>query len=188
MYWLTVVGIAFVLITLAELGDKTQLMTVTLASKYPRMPVYWGVLLGMAFVTLLGVAVGTIIYSYIPVTIVKIIAGSLFIFFGIYTFLLEDDDAVEDIDEKHVFRNSFTLSMIAEFGDKTQLAVIALTARYASPSSVFIGAVMGLALIVGIGTLLGDKISQVVERDKIELGAAILFVVLGVFFIVEALL
>ncbi len=181
-------GIAFVLIALAEFGDKTQLMTISLASKYRRTPVFWGVLLGMSAVTVIGVAVGTLLYSYVPITPLKIIAAALFILFGLYTLLSEENEDEVTIKDSRVFRDSFVLSTVAEFGDKTQLAVIGLTARYAAPIPVLIGAVLGLALIVGIGVLLGEQISLLFERKKIELGAAILFIALGVVFLVEALL
>ncbi len=188
MSWLLIVGTAFTLIALAEIGDKTQLMTVSLASKYRSIPVFWGVFLGMATITVLGVAIGTILFSLIPMVIVKLIAGVLFVIFGIYTLTSEEDDGESVIDDRHVFRNSFLLSAVAEFGDKTQLAVIGLTARYAAPIPVLIGALGGLALVIGLGTILGERISHWIEREKIELGSSILFLALGIFFIVEALL
>ncbi len=186
MSWLAILGVALVLIALAEFGDKTQLMTISLASKYKHTPVFWGVFLGMAFVTVIGVAIGAVLYSYIPITPVKLFAGALFIFFGLYTFLSDEEDGEATIKDSHVFRNSFGLSALAELGDKTQLAVIGLTARYAAPIPVLIGALLGLALIVGLGVIFGKQISLWVERDKIELASAILFTLLGVLFMIEA--
>ncbi len=188
MSWIFVILIAFGIIALAEFGDKTQLITVTLASKYRATPVFWGMFLGMSVITLLGVIVGTALYSLVPLVIVKVIAGALFIFFGVYTFFSEEEDEVVVIEDRHIFRNSFVLSAVSEFGDKTQFAVIALTAHYTAPLPVLVGAICALAFVVGIGTLLGEKISQYISREKIELGAAILFVIFGAIFLVEALL
>ncbi len=188
MHWTLVLLIAFGLIALAEFGDKTQLMTVTLASKYKMVPVFWGVFLGMSAITLLGVIVGTALFSFVPPVVVKVIAGVLFIFFGIYTFISEEDDETIITEDRHIFRDSFILSAVSEFGDKTQFAVIALTAHYAAPLPVFVGAICGLALVVGIGTLLGRELSQFISAEKIKLGAAVLFVIIGAIFLVEALL
>ena len=185
MSWLLTISITFALVALAEFGDKTQLMTVCLASKYRAIPVFWGVFLGMSLVTIIGVVLGTLLYAFIPIDLVKILAGSIFIIFGIYTYTSEDKEDQIMLEDKHVFRNSFTLSAIAEFGDKTQFAVIALTARYATPIPVLIGALTGLALVVGLGTIFGDKISLYVSKENIEFGSVILFLVIGVFFILE---
>lgn len=188
MYWLTVATISFGLIALAEFGDKTQIMTVTLASRYRRVPVFAGVVSGLTVVTVFGVLVGTVLYSFIPITAVKLLAAGLFIFFGVHTLISKEDDDFNDIDDKGIFRNSFVLSSVAEFGDKTQFAVIALTARYGAPLPVLLGAIGGLALVVGIGTVVGGKISLYADSHKIRKVAGIIFVVIGLIFMLEAVL
>ncbi len=188
MSWPMVMGIAFLLVALAEFGDKTQLMTVSLASRYDKIPVFWGVFLGMSLVTVMGVIVGTILYSHVPLTPLKIIAAAIFILFGIHSILSDDDDKLDNMKDSHVFRNSFVLSSVAELGDKTQFAVIALTARYAAPVPVLVGSLAGLALVIGLGVLLGWKLSQHVEKGKIKIGTAVLFIAIGTLFFVEAVL
>jgi putative Ca2+/H+ antiporter (TMEM165/GDT1 family) len=193
MTWYIPLAAAFVVIFLAELGDKTQLVTISFASKYPHVPVFFGVFLGMSMVTVLGVLVGTILFQVIDVTYVKILSGIIFIIFGIWTLweAKEEEDEEEEVKEvknKSVFSTTFILISIAEFGDKTQFMVIALTAQYGAPVLVFIGAVLAFALIVGIGVYVGKKLSEKVSTRWIEFGSGIIFIVIGVLFIVEAVL
>lgn len=185
MAWYLILGFAFILIVAAEIGDKSQIMTISLASKYHNRSVFWGVFLGMGVITTLGVIVGTVIYNMIPVFYVKILAGLIFISFGIYSFYKEEKEREKVIHKEDVFKRSFGLSMVAELGDKTQFAVIALTARFQAPEQVLIGSLAGLALVIGLGVFLGSKIAEVVEKDYIDLASFIIFIVLGVIFILE---
>ncbi|UCG69935.1 MAG: TMEM165/GDT1 family protein [Thermoplasmata archaeon] len=191
MTWYIPLVVTFIAIFLAELGDKTQLVTISFASKYPHVPVFFGVFLGMSMVTVLGVLAGTVLFSVIDVTYVKILSGAIFIIFGIWTLWEakseeEEEDEVKEAKNKSVFSTTFMLISIAEFGDKTQFMVIALTAQYESPILVFIGAILAFALIVGIGVVLGKKLSEKVSTRWIELGSGILFIVIGILFILEA--
>lgn len=188
MNWFFITALTFGTVALAELGDKTQLMTITLASRYKNRPVFWGMFLGMGVITLLGVIIGTVFYQLIPVYYVKILAASIFILFGIYSLYNQEKEVDKDIDEKKVFSTSFFLALIAELGDKTQLVVIALTARYQAPMNVLIGALGGLALVIGVSVFMGNKISEIVEKDKIDLISAGLFIFLGIIFLLEVFL
>ena len=188
MNWFFITALTFGTVALAELGDKTQLMTITLASRYKNRPVFWGMFLGMGVITLLGVIIGTVFYQLIPVFYVKILAASIFILFGIYSLYNQEKEVDKDIDEKKVFSTSFFLALIAELGDKTQLVVIALTARYQAPMNVLIGALGGLALVIGVSVFMGNKISEIVEKDKIDLISAGLFIFLGIIFLLEVFL
>lgn len=188
MNWFIILLLSLGIVAVAELGDKTQLMTISLASKYHKTPVFWGIFLGMSVITIVGVVVGTVLYRFIPIFYIKIVAAFIFIIFGLYSLYKEETEDKKDIDKKRVFTTSFFLSMVAEFGDKTQLVVIALTARFQSPIIVLIGSISGLAIIIIAGVFLGSKLSEVVEKDKIELIAALLFIILGVAFLLEPFL
>lgn len=188
MIWFFVIVITFLTVFVAEIGDKSQLMTISLASKYDSKNVFAGIFSGIAIITLLAVGLGTLLFEYIPILYVKIIASLIFIIFGLYTLFFEDEVKV-DIDEKNngVLWTSFLFSVLAELGDKTQLAVIALTARYASPIAVLVGALIGMGTIIGIGVILGSKLGNIVRSKKINLIAGGLFVVLGTAFLFEAI-
>jgi putative Ca2+/H+ antiporter (TMEM165/GDT1 family) len=191
MNWYIPLAVTFAAIFLAELGDKTQLITISFASKYPHVPVFFGVFLAMSAVTVLGVVVGTILFEFIPILYVKVLSGGIFIIFGIWTLIgKEEEDEEENIEmgKKSVFSTTFVMTALAEFGDKTQFAVIALTAQYGAPLLVLIGAVAAFALIVGIGVVVGRKLSEKVSAEWIEKGSGILFIAIGIVFIVEAVL
>ena len=198
MSWYIALSVAFVAIFLAELGDKTQLITISFASKHPRLPVFFGVSLAMSIITIIGVAVGAVLVSVIPIQMVKVLSGLIFIGFGVWTLISEEEELEEGegeiISQKNqtprsgkIFSTAFFMTAIAEFGDKTQLAAIALTAQYGEPVFVYLGAVLAFAAIVGIGVILGKKLSEKVESKWIEIGSGVLFIVLGIVFIVEAL-
>ncbi len=188
MLWLFVIGITFSTVFLAEFGDKSQLMTISFASKYDNMTVFAGIFSGITIVTILAVAVGTILFQLIPVTLVKIIASLIFVSFGIYTLFYENNMKMKIKKKKgRVLWSSFIFSIFAELGDKTQLAIIALAARYASPFSVLIGALIGMATIIGISVILGSKLGDIVESKILDLVAGLLFVGLGLIFLLEAL-
>ena len=199
MSWLIALSVAFLTIFLAELGDKTQLITVSFASKYPRVPVFFGVFLAMSMITIIGVGVGAVLVSVIPLQTVKVLSGLIFVMFGIWTLIAKEGELKGGEREitsskthepkiSRVFSTAFIMAALAEFGDKTQLAAIALTAQYGEPVFVYLGAVIAFAVIVAIGVVLGKTLSEKVESKWIEAGSGVLFIVLGVIFILESLL
>ncbi|MFO7992434.1 MAG: TMEM165/GDT1 family protein [Thermoplasmata archaeon] len=188
MEWHVVLALSFILVALAELGDKSQVMTISLASKYHYRPVFWGIFIGMGVVTVIGVAIGSVLYTIFPMFYIKIFAGLVFIAFGVISLYKEEKYRHEEIHHRKIFQRSFFLSFIAELGDKTQLAVIALTARYMQPAAVLSGSLIGLALVIAAGVFLGNRIARFVEREKIELIAALAFIILGIIFIIEPFL
>jgi len=188
MLWLLVIGITFLTVFIAEFGDKSQLITISLASRYDNRAVFAGIFAGIALVTALAVAFGTILFQFIPIIYVKMIASLIFISFGIYTLFYENNMEI-DIEKKNgrVVWSSFIFSIFAELGDKTQFVIIALTARYALPLSVLIGALIGMGTIIAISVILGSKLGDLLESKKLDLVAGLLFVALGSIFLLEVL-
>ncbi len=188
MQWIIVFAVTFSTVFIAELGDKSQLITISLASKYDRKKiVFLGLLLGTSTVTILSVALGSLVFGFVDVFIVKIIASFIFVFFGIFTlFKSKKKESSFDKKTEGAFMSPFVLSILAEFGDKTQLAIIALTARYSSPLPVFFGAVAGLGVITAMGVLLGSVVGKFFENEKIDILTGIIFITIGVLFMVEA--
>ncbi|MBC2708734.1 MAG: TMEM165/GDT1 family protein [ANME-2 cluster archaeon] len=80
---------------------------------------------------------------------------------------------------------AFSLIALAELGDKTELAVIALSAQYHAPIMVFLGAVLGLGLVSALGVAIGGKLQTMVPMDKLRIGSGILFLVFGVLFLLR---
>ncbi|KCZ71952.1 putative membrane protein [Candidatus Methanoperedens nitroreducens] len=174
----------FGLIAVAEFGDKTQLIVVALSARYDRLRVFAGVILAFALITGLGILVGKTLLQLIDPALIRIIAGLFFLVFGIWTLLPEkENDADDNVPLGNPLVSTFSMIALAEMGDKTQLSVIALSARYDSPYLVFIGAVLALGLISLIGILIGKKLTGIVPLPKIKLGAGIMFILFGILFL-----
>lgn len=125
-----VVGSAFSLIFVAEMGDKSQLIAMTLAQRFRPLPVVIGVFGAFLVLNLLAVWLGKTLFDWVPQDLVLLAAGGLFLFFAYRTWQedpSEDADAGDRLDRSAVL-TSFSLIFLGELGDKTQLAMVALAA------------------------------------------------------------
>lgn len=177
---------SFSLIALAEFGDKTQLAVIALSARYDRVKVFTGVILAFALVTGLGVMVGNLLHTFTIEyrDVIRILAGLLFVAFGILT--LASKESCEVGDEKpvgNILISAFSMIALAEMGDKTQISAITLVAKYDSPYLVFAGALLALGLISLIGIFLGKKLCEIVPLSKIKIGAGALFILFGIMFL-----
>ena len=172
----------FGLIALAEMGDKTQLVVIALSARYSRTHVFAGLMAAFILLTALAVGVGEVVVAFIGPGIIGIVAGLLFILFGVITILTNDDDnsIVKNPGARSAFMTAFSLIALAELGDKTELAVIALSAQYHAPIMVFLGAVLGLGVVSALGVTIGGKLQTMVPLKKLRIGSGILFLVFGV--------
>lgn len=83
-----------------------------------------------------------------------------------------------------VILSSFGLLFVAELGDKTQLATLALATKTGKPLSVFIGSAVALVLITGLAVLVGGLLNKHIPKDYVHYGAAILFIVVGIVMLI----
>ncbi len=184
------------LIALLELGDKTQLVTISLATRHPWRPVLTGAVVGLVAATAFGAAVGGILAAALGawLTYIKIGGGVLFILIGVWTvvqalrrhFQEEPEEAVKE--KRNPFATAASFNFLAEFGDKTQIAVIILAATYDAPISVFFGGSAGLAVIALSSVVIGAGLARVLSEKWLRLISTILFVVAGALLIIEAFL
>ncbi len=174
----------FSLIALAEFGDKTQLAVIALSAGYDRLRVFAGVILAFTLVTGLGVLVGDVLFKIIDPDLMKIMAGLVFVAFGVWTLLSKESCEKEDASPLgNPLLSTFSMIALAEMGNKTQLSVITLAAKYDSPYMVFLGAVIALALISLLGILAGKKLCEIVPLSRIRLGAGAMFILFGILFL-----
>ena len=199
MAWYVALGIAFATVALAELADKTQLVCISQACRYPAAPVLAGSAVALIIVTAIGVAFGSFLYWLLPPDIIGTVAGALFIAFGVLMIISwyrdrgkEEEDVCEtdpegssegQVSNWSVFGSTFGLVALAELGDKTQLAVIVLSGKYGNPLAVFVGASVALVAVSTAGVLAGRMIAGRASLQFVELIAASLFIVLGVAFL-----
>jgi putative Ca2+/H+ antiporter (TMEM165/GDT1 family) len=179
-------------IFVAELGDKSQLMAMTFATRYTVRQVLIGITVATAVVHLASVGIGRVVGSQFADSqwIISIVAGVAFIVFAAWT--LRGDELTEDEAEKA--RRSTGGAVVAvgvafflaELGDKTMLATITLATREGWLGT-WIGSTVGMvaadALAIGVGAVLGRKLPERV----IKIGAAVAFLVFGLVLIAQGL-
>ncbi len=174
---------SFTLIAAAEIGDKSQLVCMTLASRHRAMPVLLGAITAFAFLNTLAVVFGIAIASWLPEHIVATIVAVLFAAFGIHSLRIETEDENEEVREKSgssIFFATFLLITVAEFGDKTQLAVVGLSST-AVPTAVWLGSTAALAATSALGILAGRRILQKIPLTLLHKISGVIFLMLSVF-------
>jgi len=175
---------SFVLIAAAEIGDKSQLVCMTLAARHRATPILLGAIASFAFLNSLAVIFGVAIASWFPDYIISATVAVLFAVFGIHALRIdEEDEEEEDVVEKSghsLFFTTFLLITVAEFGDKTQLAVVALSST-ALPVAVWIGATSALILTSTLGVIAGRTVLQ-------KCPLALLHKISGIIFLILAML
>lgn len=180
-------GIVFV----AELGDKTQLVALSLASRYPLTPVLVGVGIAYVFTQGLSVIVGGLLGAALPTRAIGIGAGVLFLGFAVWT-LRGEDEVVDEGDEgvgvrgRSVVASVATAMTLAEMGDKTMLTTATLAAK-GDALATWLGATTGIflsgAIAVVVGRVLGNRLPQRATRIL----AAVLFAAFGLYLLADNL-
>ena len=178
--------LSFGVIFVAELGDKSQLMAMTFATRYKFWTVIGAITAATAVVHLFSVALGNVIGLALPVGPINILAGLAFVFFGLWTLrgdkLSEDEEAKASRTNRSAFFAVVIAFFLAELGDKTMLATVTL-ATTEGWFGTWIGSTLGMvaadALAIGVGVMLGKALPGKV----IKIGASILFFVFGALLI-----
>ncbi len=190
---------SLLLITSAELGDKSFLITMILAFRHPRRWVFIGTTLALAIMTVLSVLVG-LIFTVVDLNYLRYAESILFLFFGLKLLyqgwkmspneaggeLAEAEAEVEKAERKFgspsptkMVLEAFTLIFIAEWGDRTQFATIALAAAN-NPVGVSIGAILGHTICAAIAVIAGRSIAARISERSITLIGGGLFVIFGI--------
>ncbi len=175
-----IIAAVFAIIFLAELGDKTQMVLLTLGARHALKATFLGAISAFFILDVMAVAAGTFFYELIPARVLHVIAGALLILFGLLSFRSESrkEPGMEKVHKP--FLGSFALITLMELGDKTQLSLLALTARYRAPFAVFTGATAALWLSAFLAVFLGNRLSRFVPVEKMRLVTGVVFIVFGV--------
>lgn len=187
----TVLAIAFGVVFLAELPDKTALAGLMLGTRYRASYVFVGVAAAFAVHVALAIAAGSVL-TLLPHRLVQAVVGVLFLA-GAAMLLLKKSDGEEEVkppaDQSFwkVSGAGFMLILVAEFGDLTQIMTANLAARYDDPVSVGIGAVLALWSVAAIGILGGRTLMKYVPLRLITKVAAGVMGALAVFSLYEAI-
>ncbi|WP_412078106.1 TMEM165/GDT1 family protein [Streptomyces xanthophaeus] len=191
MFSFSVTAIAFGVVFLAELPDKTALAGLMLGTRYRASYVFAGVAAAFAVHVALAIAAGSVL-TLLPHRLVQAVVGVLFLA-GAAMLLLKKNDEDEEVkppaDQSFwkVSGAGFMLILVAEFGDLTQIMTANLAARYDNPVSVGVGAVLALWAVAGIGILGGRTLMKYVPLRLITKIAAAVMAALAVFSLYEAI-
>ena len=176
----------FAVVVLAEFGDKTQIAVLNLSCEHRPRSVFIGAVLAFALVVGISASVGGAVAPYISAFWIGVVGGVSFLIFGFYTLFSRRDTTVKIKEHSKTVTTTFLLIAIAELGDKTQLAVIALSAKYGAPIQVFLGAILAMSLLTALGAAFGKIISRYVSARYIKIGASLIFFAFGVLFLFQA--
>jgi len=179
------------LIFIAELGDKTQFMTLALSSRYRASVVLLGVTLGTMLVSLVSVSLGAVLGGVLPRALMNICAGIAFIVFALLSLkqVIEADhteeEAMKDIKQKvhhprHLWLTIACTFFVAELADKTMLATVAIASRDKNYFAVWLGSTLGLIVSSVLAVIAGKALSQKLSGRTMHITAAVIFILAGV--------
>lgn len=212
---IVIILLTYGILFLGELGDKTQLIVFNLALEYKKFyKVGIGVTIGFALLVTIGVFFGVVITQFVPLFVISIISGIIFIIIGILeargleTLYLErkaekinisnnknQPEASEDNKELPSkltkFKNNpylagFIYIFLMELGDKTQILTITLASRYGLPFEVWIGSFLALISVAWIGILFGAFIAQKVPKFYLKLISTSIFIFVGILILITS--
>ena len=184
--WLPTAGTAFVLIFLAELGDKTQIVCMALAARHRPWPVFVGASLAFIVLNVLAVLFGSTLSTWLPQNTLILIVAAMFALFGWQSLRsageTEEAEEAEELEEKSkhtIVIRAFLLIFVAELGDKTQVAVAGLASTEA-PIPVWIGATLALAASSALGVMIGRTLLKKIPMKMLSRISGIFFLLLAV--------
>lgn len=172
---------AFTLIALAEIGDKSQLVCMTLAARYRHWPVLLGAVLAFLLLNLLAVLFGAGVAAWVPERVMAGVVAVLFGAFGIQALRsgeVEDEGCLEQRPGHGIFITTLLLILVAEFGDKTQIAVAGLASSLA-PLPVWIGATAALVMVSALGVWAGRTLLQRLPLHWLHRAGGVVFLLFG---------
>lgn len=178
MAWLAVLGTAFVVAFVAELGDKSQIILFGQATRGKPVRVVLEAIAAFAILTALAVTVGATLSRWVPSWIASVAAAVLFFVFAAFAWREARRPAVP---EELPARGTFLLILVSEFGDRTQVVTAALAVSSGNALATGIGAWLALALSSILAVLAGRWLGHRVDARRRAMFSAIVFTVLGLF-------
>lgn len=172
------------LIFTAEISDKSQLLVLAMATKYPLIPLILGIFASIVVSQLFATTLGILIGEALPLNLINLLAGALFIFFGIRSILSSEEKEEEaNVNDCPVnpFWRVFTMYTLCELGDKTQIITLVLASQNNSFLATFVGAVFAMILANILSLLLGHFASSKLSDKAIQIVSSVLYIGFGLF-------
>jgi len=187
---MTAALVAFGVVFVAELGDKSQLLALTLATRYRALPVLAGLALAAAGLMVLAVAAGAALSAALPTEALSVVAGLAFLVFAVLTLRSSGSDDDGDLSIGPRQPGVLTVAgafAVAELGDKTMLATLALAAKNGAIGTWF-GATAGMLAASSLAVLVGSQLGARLPERVVRVGAAVMFATFGVLLLADGLL
>jgi putative Ca2+/H+ antiporter (TMEM165/GDT1 family) len=170
------------IVALAEIGDKTQLLAFLLAARFRRpLPIILGIFIATLLNHAFAAAVGALVSELLGPFVMRWVLGLSFLGMAVWTMIpdhIDEDEAA--LPRFGVFVTTLLAFFLAEMGDKTQVATVALAARYTDIAPVVAGTTLGMMLANVPAVLFGERIANRVSLSLVHGIAALIFAGLGV--------
>jgi putative Ca2+/H+ antiporter (TMEM165/GDT1 family) len=171
------------IVALAEMGDKTQLLSLVLAARFRRpWPIVWGILAATLFNHALAGAVGNSVTRVLGPDVLRWVLGGSFIAMAAWMLIpdqLDDEKTPAATSRLGVFGTTLVAFFLAEMGDKTQIATVALAAQYPQWATVVAGTTLGMMLANAPVVWFGDRLVKKVPLRAVHVVSALIFLALG---------
>lgn len=188
--WMTTAGTTFALIGAAEIGDKSQLVCMTLAARHRGLPVFLGAFGAFALLNLAAVVFGAAVARWIPQVFLSLGVAVLFAIFGLLALFARREEAsgavVRERSGHGIVVTTFVMIFLAEFGDKTQLATAGMSLT-AQPVPVWVGATLALSATSLLGILAGRTVLQRIPMHLLHRVSGLLFLGLASYAVSTAM-
>ena len=169
-------------VALAEIGDKTQLLAFILAARFKRpVPIILGILVATLLNHGLAGALGAWITATLSPQVLRWVLGLSFIAMAVWTLIPDEieEDETQVARRFGVFGATLITFFLAEMGDKTQIATVAMAAHYATPLTVVMGTTLGMLIADVPAVFVGDRLAAKIPMKLVHGVAAGIFAVLG---------
>jgi Ca2+/H+ antiporter, TMEM165/GDT1 family len=170
-------------VALAEIGDKTQLLAFILAARFKKpLPIIFGILVATVVNHGLAGALGAWVTSVLTPEVLRWVLGASFIGMAIWTLIPDkiEEEETQVAQKLGVFGATLVTFFLAEMGDKTQIATVAMAAQFATPVLVVIGTTLGMLIADVPAVFVGDKFAHRIPMKLVHGIAAGIFAVLGI--------
>lgn len=170
-------------VALAEIGDKTQLLAFILAARFKKpLPIILGILVATVVNHGLAGALGAWVTSVLTPEVLRWVLGASFIGMAIWTLIPDkiEEEETQVAQKLGVFGATLVTFFLAEMGDKTQIATVAMAAQFATPVLVVIGTTLGMLIADVPAVFVGDKFAHRIPMKLVHGIAAGIFAVLGI--------
>ena len=177
---------SFLLVSLTEMGDKTQLLAFVLAGRFKKpWTIFAGIFVATVLNHVLAASFGVLVANAISPLFLKRILAAIFLIFAVWILIPDKDEGLSETRTWGAFTTTVVTFFLAEMGDKTQIATVTLAAKYHNLLLVTIGTTIGMMLTDGLAVFFGDKMTKYIPMKWVHISAAVLYIIFAVGILVS---